>query len=156
GDIATRPECAIRELRCVSPAEEQAPVEAGRGMRSLFPARTVHAVFEEQASQVPDSIALVFGDRAITYRRLNPQADAVAARLRELGVRPQSLVGLCAERSPETIAGMIGILKAGGTYVPIDPSYPESRIAWMLEDSGCKVILTQRSFARQLAGYDRE
>ena len=101
----------------------------------------IHELFEDQASQRPDSIALVCGEQALTYRELNDRADRLACQLREQGVRPDTLVGLCVERSIEMIVGMLGILKAGGAYVPLDPNYPPERLAFLREDSQTQLVL---------------
>ncbi|MEO8494646.1 MAG: AMP-binding protein [Planctomycetota bacterium] len=92
-------------------------------------------------SQRPDSVALVCGKQTLSYRELNERADRLACRLREQGVRPNTLVGLCVERSIELIVGMLGILKAGGAYVPLDPSYPAARPAFLRADSQATIVL---------------
>ncbi|QJE01528.1 amino acid adenylation domain-containing protein [Massilia forsythiae] len=103
----------------------------------------VHTLFEAQAARTPDAVALACGADSLSYRALNEQANRIAHRLRELGVGPDVLVGLYAERSTPLLAGLLGILKAGGAFVPLDPSCPRARLAFMLEDCAPRVILTQ-------------
>jgi amino acid adenylation domain-containing protein len=93
--------------------------------------------------RAPDSVAVAFDDETLTYRELNERAELVAAKLRALGVGPDVRVGICVERSLEMMVGLLGILKAGGCYVPLDPTYPKERLAFMLEDSEAGVLMTQ-------------
>ncbi|MFD9482606.1 amino acid adenylation domain-containing protein [Streptomyces sp. NPDC059991] len=100
-------------------------------------------LFEEQVERRPDAVAVEHGATALSYAELNARANRVAHELRERGVGPDTLVGLCAERSPELVAGLLGILKAGGAYVPIDPGYPEARVRTLIESSGVTLVLSQ-------------
>jgi len=104
----------------------------------------IHQLFEAQVERTPDAIALVYEETELTYRELNRRANQLAHHLQQLGVKPETLVGLCLERSPEMIVGLLSILKAGGAYVPLDPTYPAERLAFMLTDAGVSVLLTQR------------
>jgi len=104
--------------------------------------KTVVQLFEEQVEKTPDHIALVFEGESLTYKALNEKVNALAHKLRALGVKPDDYVGIMTERSVQMIVGIYGIIKAGGAYVPIDPAYPEERIQYMLEDCQPKVILT--------------
>lgn len=111
-----------------------------------YPAeKCLHELFEEQAERTPDAVALVFEGQQLTYRELNERANWLGHHLRGLGVGPEVLVGLCLERSLELVVGILGILKAGGAYVPLDPAYPSERLAFMLEDSGVRVLVTQEA-----------
>ncbi|MDB6068281.1 MAG: Non-ribosomal peptide synthetase component [Pedosphaera sp.] len=110
----------------------------------------VHELFEAQAAQTPDSVAVVCGDQELTYAELNARANQLARHLRGLGVRPDTRVGISVERSLEMTVGILGILKAGGAYVPLDPAYPLERLTFMLEDSKIPVLLTQQSLAEKL------
>jgi len=103
----------------------------------------VHRLFEEQAERHPDRVAVVCAGRRLTYGALNSRANHVGHRLRALGVGPNEVVGVCAERSPEMIVGVLGILKSGGAYLPLDPSYPKERLGFMMRDSGIRILLTQ-------------
>ena len=104
--------------------------------------KTIVDLFSEQAQKTPDSIAVVFGDEQLTYRQLDARSNQLGHLLRSNGIREDSLVAICLERSLEMIIGILGILKAGGAYVPIDPDYPLERIAYMLEDTAAKIALT--------------
>ena len=105
------------------------------------------ALFEQQVDQTPDAVAIVFKDQQLTYRALNRRANQLAHHLRHLGVGPEVMVGLCVERSVDMLVGMLGILKAGGVYVPLDPSYPSERLEWMSQDCAAPLVLTQQHLA---------
>lgn len=127
------------------------PLRQLAGQRATYPReKTVVQLFEEAAKIHADRVAILCGDVRLTYRELNQRANAVAFRLQELGVKPESMVGLCLERSAELIVGLLGILKAGGAYVPLDPDYPGERINFMLGDTSSSVMLTQRAIARSV------
>ena len=104
--------------------------------------RPFHRLVEEQAERVPDAVAVEIGGEALTYRELNERANRLAHHLRGLGVGPESRVGLCIGRSAGLPVGMLGILKAGGASVPLDPDYPADRLAFMLRDAGIDVLVT--------------
>ena len=114
----------------------------------------VHELFEQQAAQHPDSIAIVSANSRLSYNDLNSLADEWAQRLRELGVRPDILVGVCMERTPALIAALLAVSKAGGAFVPLDPEYPADRLRFMLEDSAAAVLLTESAQVERLAGVD--
>src|SRR5258708_6559380 len=103
----------------------------------------IHELFEEQAARRPQAVALTFEDRQLTYGELNRRANQLAHHLRALGVGPETLVGICIERSLEMAVGLLGILKAGGAYLPLDPEYPRERLAYMPADTAPPVLLTQ-------------
>ncbi|RPI73687.1 MAG: amino acid adenylation domain-containing protein, partial [Desulfobacteraceae bacterium] len=105
--------------------------------------RCVHDLFTDQAERTPDRIALVFEDQQLTYYDLNARANRLAHYLRKQEVEPESPVGICLERSLEMVIGLLAVLKAGFAYVPLDPSYPQERIAFMLQDSRARILLTQ-------------
>jgi amino acid adenylation domain-containing protein len=107
-----------------------------------------HTLFERQAAAAPDAIAVAFEDQSISYESLNQRANQLAHHLINNGVKPDTLVGLCCERSIEMVVGLLGILKAGGAYVPLDPSYPEARLAYQIEDAGLAVIVTQEKIVK--------
>jgi amino acid adenylation domain-containing protein len=104
----------------------------------------VHSLFERQAARSPDSIALLSRGASLTYCDLNQQANQLAHYLRQYGVGPESLVGVCLERSFEMVISMLAILKAGGAYLPLDPVYPRERLRFMLEDAKLKLLLTEQ------------
>lgn len=104
--------------------------------------RCLHQLFEARAAEMPEALAVVYGDDQLTYRELNARANQLAHFLRKRGVGPDTLVGLCVERSVEMIVGILGIMKAGGAYAALDPSYPAERIQYILEDSNISILLT--------------
>src|SRR5689334_13892974 len=114
--------------------------------------RPVHLAFAAQARRTPAAIAVRFGEHRITFQELNRRANRLAHRLRRLGVGPEVPVGLLARRSVEMIVAMLAVLKAGGAYVALDPDYPRERLAFMLENSQCPVLLTHSVTAEALAG----
>ncbi|WP_194868890.1 non-ribosomal peptide synthetase, partial [Pseudoalteromonas sp. PPB1] len=115
----------------------------------------IHELFEQQAAAAPEQIALRFGEQTLSYGELNSRANQVAHYLRaEHNIGPDSLVGLCVERSLEMVIGIWGILKAGGAYVPLDPNYPQSRLAYLVEDARLDVVLSQQNVAEGITlGY---
>ncbi|RMH16882.1 MAG: amino acid adenylation domain-containing protein [Acidobacteria bacterium] len=110
----------------------------------------LHQLIAAQAARSPREVAVVYGDDSLTYEQLERAAERLAAHLQALGVGPDVLVGICAERSLELVVGLYAILKAGGAYVPIDPSYPPGRQAFMIEDARVPVLLVQAALRRQL------
>ncbi|MGI8634615.1 MAG: non-ribosomal peptide synthetase, partial [Segetibacter sp.] len=113
--------------------------------------KSVIDLFEEQVLQTPDATALIFEEEQISFSQLNRRANRLAYELRGKGVKEETLVPLCIDRSVEMIAGMLGILKACGAYVSIDAEYPGDRIAYMLEDSGSNIVVTARRFSNAFA-----
>src|SRR5205814_1524608 len=102
----------------------------------------------------PDAVAVVFEDRTLSYAALDAHANRLAHRLRDLGVRPDVLVGVCAERSLELVVGLLAVLKAGGAYVPLDPEYPAGRLADMVSDAALRVVLLQGAAVDALPLHD--
>ncbi len=112
--------------------------------------RCIHELFEQQVELTPEATAVVFAEEYISYRELNERANQWAHRLRRLGAGPEKLVGITAERSPEMIAGLLAILKAGAAYVPLSPDTPPERLEQILKDAGVELLLTQQKLAEQL------
>ena len=104
---------------------------------------TLHGLFEKQARRTPNAMAVACGDRQLSYRELDLRAQALARRLKRSGVERGALVGLCVERSLDLAVGLLGILKAGAAYVPLDPVYPAERLAFMLADTEIRVLVAQ-------------
>ena len=125
--------------------EETAAITAGwNATRTDYPAgATIHNLFEIEAGRAPDSVALRLGSERMTYGELNRRANRVAHLLVSLGVGPDVLVGCAFERSLDLIVALLGVLKAGGAYLPLDPAYPKERLAWITEDARATVLLTQ-------------
>src|SRR5262249_39586784 len=112
--------------------------------------KCLHHLFEEQVKRTPDSVAVIFEDQQLTYKELNTRANQLAHYLRNLGVGPEVLVGICMERALGMVVGLLAFLKGGGAYVPLDPSYPKDRLDFMLEDAKVRVLLTQRQMLGNL------
>ena len=141
----------IGQLPLLDEAEQQVSVHDWNATAQTYPLqRGVHQLIEEQVARTPDAPALAFGDTRLSYAELNRRANRLAHRLIEAGVGPDVLVGVAVERSIEMVVGLLAILKAGGAYVPLDPDYPRERLAYMLEDSGVKLLLTQAHLLEQL------
>ena len=115
---------------------------------------TVHKLFEQQVELTPAAIALVSRDASLSYRELNERANQLAHYLREHGVGPESLVGVCLKRSFEMVVAMLAVLKAGAAYVPLDPAYPKERLRFMLEDAGLAMLLTNHALLNHLPKHD--
>ena len=114
---------------------------------------TVLPLIEQIAAELPEHVAVQGLDGTVTYRELSDRADRLARRLRQLGVKPGDLVGQCLERSTSLVVAALGIFRAGGAYVAIDPSYPDERVRWMLEDSRAAAVVTDAGTASRLGGY---
>ncbi|HTU35030.1 MAG TPA: amino acid adenylation domain-containing protein [Candidatus Acidoferrum sp.] len=154
---AHMPDTAVDDLPLMTPAEVSALVTAWNPHRTTFPGTsTIHSRFEEQAARLADSVAVRLGEQQLTYRQLNERANQLARTLREKGVRPDSLVAVCFERSINMIVALLAVLKAGGAYVPIDSSYPKARLEMMFDDASPSVVLTEASLAANLSSGVRE
>lgn len=141
--IVANPERCISELPLLNDAEKHQILVEWNDTKTGFPNdKCVHQLFEEQVEKTPDAVAAVFEDVQVTFRELNKRANQLAHYLQKQDVRPDTLVGICMERSLEMVVGVLGILKAGGAYVPFDPSYPQQRLAFMVEDTRARVVLT--------------
>jgi aspartate racemase len=136
-------------MRQVVTKRNAAPSKSSQG-------KTVHALFEEQVAETPDAIAVLFEERSLTYAQLNAQANRLAHQMIRLGVGRGSLISLCMERSPEVIVAILGILKAGAAYVPLDPAYPDERLAFMLSDTAAPLVLAHRPTAGRLVSLARQ
>jgi amino acid adenylation domain-containing protein len=150
-DAAVRaPEQNVSTLPLLTPPESrQLLVEWNQTRRDYALGECVHELFEAQSARTPDAVAVVYEDARLTYEELNARANQLARHLMKLGVGPESLVGVCMERSVEAVVALLGVLKAGGAYVPLDPDYPAARLQFMLADAGVTVLLTK---ARLLKG----
>jgi len=152
--MLTAPESAPGDLPLLTPAEREQILVAWNDTRTDYPRETpVHRLFEAQAAQTPDAVALSFEGATLTYAELNRRANRLAHHMRELGVGPEVGVGIYVERSFEMIVGVLGILKAGGAYVPLDPTYPPERLAFMIDDTQAPVILTHTRLVGKLPAY---
>ncbi|MEU7763259.1 MULTISPECIES: non-ribosomal peptide synthetase/MFS transporter [Micromonospora] len=141
--VVAAPDTPVSRLPLL-PAAERDLLAAWNDTTADFPrAETLHGPIEERAAATPDAVAVTIDGHSRTYAELNAQANRVAHRLRAAGVGPETLVGVCAERSVELVAGLLGVLKAGGAYLPLDPEYPADRLAFMVGDADAPVVLVQ-------------
>jgi len=155
--IVANPQQSISQLPLLTQAERQQLLVEWNNTTKDYPFdKCIHKLFEEQVERSPDAVAVVFEGEQLTYRELNTRANQLAHYLRSLEVEPEVLVGICVERSFDMIVGLLGILKAGGAYVPIDPAYPIERIAYMLDDSGLPVLLTQKKLVASLPKHQAQ
>ncbi|MCJ8272678.1 MAG: amino acid adenylation domain-containing protein, partial [Psychrosphaera sp.] len=113
----------------------------------------IHELFEQHVALAPHNIALVFEQQKLDYQAVNQKANRLAHYLRTKGVKPDTLVGLCVQRSMDMVIGLLAILKAGGAYVPLDPNYPQDRLDYMVKDSGVSLVLTQKELGQNLDQY---
>ena len=142
--IVADPDCAIGALPMLSASEVQATLYQLNATAHPYPGpECVHLHIEAQAATTPQACALVFAGQRLSYAELNQRANRLARCLREQGVGPEVRVGVACERSLELVIGLLAILKAGGAYVPLDPEYPAERLAYLFEDSGISLLLTQ-------------
>ncbi|HKQ60129.1 MAG TPA: amino acid adenylation domain-containing protein [Candidatus Polarisedimenticolaceae bacterium] len=154
--IAADPHARLRALPLLAPEERQWLLGASNaGAAELVVDDCLHRRFERIAAACAGETAVVCGDESLSYGELDRRANALAHRLRALGVGPESLVGLFTERSVEMVVAILGILKAGGAYVPLDRSYPEQRRAWILEDSRVSVVVAERALLDGLPDVGR-
>ncbi|MFE5792221.1 amino acid adenylation domain-containing protein [Streptomyces sp. NPDC056503] len=146
--VATAPDVPLSGLDALTDEERAFETERFNDTAVDRPATTLTALFAEQVARTPDAVAVAVEDRpALTYRALDSLADRIAARLAAEGVGPGDLVAVSAERSPELVAGLLGVLRAGAAYTPLEPDYPAERLAFLLADSDAPILLTQRGLA---------
>jgi len=152
--VAENPGEHVSLLPILTAAERRRVLVEWNDTRADYPRTCVHRLFEEQVLRTPDAIALVYEDRQVTYAELNRAANRLAHALRNLGVAPNVMVGICIERSVEMVVGLLAILKAGGAYAPLDPVYPKERLAFMLDDLQAPVLLCRnQAVAEALPQY---
>jgi amino acid adenylation domain-containing protein len=154
--LESMPECApdcLSALPLMADAElRNLVIERNNTQTDYRDGTCIHQWFEEQVARTPEATAVVFRDQKLTYRELDAKAQRVAARLGELGAAPDGIVALCAERSLEMMVGLLGILKSGSAYLPLDPAFPAERMQFMLEDSGVPIVLTHDHLAERFTG----
>ena len=150
--IVANPEQHIGELPLLTQYQQQLLAEWNQTHKEYTVPQCIMKLFAEQVERSPNAVAVQSGQQ-LTYRELSDRANQLAHYLQSLGVKPETLVGICVERSPEMIVGLLGILKAGGAYVPLDPAYPKERLADIIEDTQLKILLTQERFQSQIPDY---
>jgi non-ribosomal peptide synthetase component F len=152
--IVEAPQSRLSRLQMLSEVERHQQLVEWNATARVYPEeRCIHELFEAQVEQTPDRIALVYEGSELTYAELNRRANRLAHHLIERGVGPEVRVGVCMERSAEMVIGLLGILKAGGCYVPLDPSYPPKRLEYLLEDAQIDLIVTEPRPGRRKASW---
>lgn len=142
-NVIANPDNPICQFPILSDRQRHQLLVEFNNTQSPFPKSCIHHYFEAQVDRTPNNIAVVFEDQQLTYAELNTRANQLAQKLQTLGVKPETRVGICVERSLDLIVAMLSILKAGGAYLPLDPAFPRDRIAFMMEDAQISVLLTQ-------------
>ncbi len=140
----------ISRLPLISEEERQQLIVGWNDTQAAYPPQCIHQAFEAQAERTPNQVALTAGSQQLSYRELNQRANQLARLLKDLGVGPQILVGICLDRSFESVRAVLGIMKAGGAYVPLDPAYPANWLDFVLRDSEAPVVLTREKFLDRL------
>ena len=149
--IVANPKQRLSDLALLTaPESQQLLIDWNDTQRDYPRNQCFPQLFAERVAREPDAIAAVFENQQLTYRQLNSRANQLARYLQQLGAKPEVLVGLCVERSLEAIVGILGIIKAGAAYLPLDPNYPQQRLNFMLEDAGVSILVTQQHLAKNL------
>jgi amino acid adenylation domain-containing protein len=148
--VAADADVRLSQLDLLGDAEREQVLEAWNQTKRGYAALPVHALFAEWARRAPQAVALLDGREAVTYGALDRRASLLARHLRDLGVGAETPVGLCMERTPELLVGVLGIWKAGGAYVPLDPGYPAERLGWIITDAAVPVVVATGSTAAVL------
>jgi amino acid adenylation domain-containing protein len=149
--MAAHPARRLAEYEMLSEAEQQQLLFQWNETKTAYPRELqLQQLFEQQVERTPEAVALVFEEHSLTYRQLNERSNQLAHYLQSCGIGSEILVGLCVERSLELIIAVLGILKAGGVYVPLDPEYPLAHLSFMLEDAAPPVLLTTAELADKL------
>ena len=150
-EIVTKPDLSLRDIAMLSEQEIKHLTHELNDNQAEYPKdKLIHELFEAQVAKTPDNIALVFNDEQLTYRELNEASNRLAHYLNAQGVTSETPVGICIDRSLDMVIGILGILKSGGTYVPLDPSYPTERLQYMISDSSLKHLLIQKDLTEML------
>jgi amino acid adenylation domain-containing protein len=152
--IVAAPDARLSELPLLGEAERRQLVTEWNDTAANYPSdKCVHDLFAAQAGLTPDAVALVYEEEELTYAELDRRSNQLAHHLRGLGVGPETIVGLCVERSVEMVVGLLGIMKAGGAYLPLDPSYPAERLAYMVSDAHVPIVVTQAGLEQVLPAH---
>ncbi|NCQ97919.1 MAG: amino acid adenylation domain-containing protein [Microcystis aeruginosa L211-101] len=149
--IASNPNMGIFELSMLSDEERYQLLSLWNETHTDYPSdKCIHQLFEEQVKRTPDAVAVVFKGQQLTYTELNSRANQLAHYLQSLELKLEDKIGVCIERSPLMVIAILAILKAGGAYVPLDIAYPSERLAFMIENVQCPIILTQNHLSERL------
>lgn len=150
-DVIATPDAKVAEQAFLSEEKKNEIIYGFNQTQRDYPkSSTIHELFEQQAARTPERVAVAFADQKLTYQQLNCRANQLAHHLKQSGVEAGTLVGIYTEHSLETIVGILGILKAGAAFVPIDPAHPKARCAFLIEDGQIQLVLTQKRLAKQL------
>jgi amino acid adenylation domain-containing protein/non-ribosomal peptide synthase protein (TIGR01720 family) len=141
--VVASPDDLVTRLPLLTDAERERLLSEWAGRETYARGESLHRLFERQAARTPDATAVTYEDERLSYAELNTRANVLARRLRGAGVADGTVVGVLLERSAEMVVGLLAVLKAGGAYLPLNPSDPPERLAFMLEDAGCPVVLTR-------------
>lgn len=153
-NLIENPDTPVSQINMLTEAEYEQLTQTWNNTVAAYDREaTIHQLFERQVEQTPEKTAVVFQGQQLSYRQLNERANQLAHHLRRLGVQPDQFVGLCVDRSLEMMVGLLGILKSGGAYLPMDPKYPKDRLAYMLEDTQASILLTQKALLPNLPDY---
>lgn len=148
------PNQKLADISYLTPDERQTLLVTWNDTDSPFPKATcLHHLFEQQVARTPETTALVWGESRLTYQEVNKQANQLAHHLQTQGVLPGDPVGLCLDRSPLLVIGLLSILKVGGTFIALDPTYPQERLVYMLADAQAKYLLTSKKHQAKFPGY---
>ena len=152
-EMVRDPKQSVSTLPLLTEAERHRLLFDWNDTETVFASGCVHELFAEQVEKTPNAVAVEYEGREISYAELNRRTNQVGHYLRKQGVKPETRVAICLERSFEMVVGLLGILKAGGAYLPLDPSYPRERLAYVLKDGQVSVLLTQERFRSQFSSY---
>ncbi|MFF5547871.1 amino acid adenylation domain-containing protein [Streptomyces olivaceoviridis] len=149
--VASAPRARLSELNMLTEGERREILVDWNGVTGPYPdTATIHRLIEDRVAGDPDAVAVTYGDQEWTYADINTRANRLAHHLRASGITADTLVAVCLERSPDLIATLLGILKAGAAFVPLDPDYPADRITYMVEDAGARLVITSTALAHRL------
>ncbi|MGH9947839.1 MAG: non-ribosomal peptide synthetase [Pyrinomonadaceae bacterium] len=155
-NIVTDVNTPIEMLSILAPEERQVSTEIQSSIAPTQQTECLHQLFEAQVQRHPDAVALVFEGQSLTYRELNRRANVLAKMLRDKGVSSESLVGICLERSMEMIISILGVLKAGAAYVPLDPAYPDERLQFILNDSQTRIVIAEKGLEDRIRPLSKQ
>ncbi|MEH2063790.1 MAG: amino acid adenylation domain-containing protein [Nostoc sp.] len=151
--IVANPQQRVSELPLLTQTQQQLLLEWNQTQKEYLNKECIQKLFADQVDLTPDAVAVQQEGQQLTYRELSDRANQLAHYLQSLGVKPETLVGICIDRSLEMIVALLGILKAGGAYIPLDPTYPQERLADILEDTQLSILLTQERFQSKVPDY---
>lgn len=148
--VVNNPEAAIDKLNILSPQEEQLLIDFNQTDNLLPPYQCLHHWFEAQVKNTPDCVAVIYENEQLTYQELNTKADNLANYLISLGIKPENVIALCVERSLDIVIGILGILKAGAAYLPLESNLPTKALTFRLQDTQVPIILTQKHLTEKI------